>query len=517
MEQNLATIQAAELSRTKAELSAQSLKNEKLAAAEASRLTPSAEMASLRNQLTAAQTQSATLTTELATERASETQLHDTIAQLEQDKAQLSSKPSYPDLSGKVGELETQLTRANHNLEVASQAAAAANKQSAADLSASAAEILRLQTALARQNPTLPPIPIFPARSANSRQPWLIRTQKLAAASSAQSDLQRKLTDATASAQSSTKAATDAAQLRREREELSGRVTSLTSENAGLKADRERMQKLIADSGKQLREATVAANRIKELETQTSGLQTALATANTQISTLQHSLSAKSDAPAYPDLSGRVRELETKLVATNQQADAAVQTAVNASKQSTADLNAAAAKIAKLEAEVAAKPAPSSVPDLSGRVRELETQLADASAETNRAKQEAVALGKARDEALKNRGPGYPNLAGRVVELQTALVDARRDLSDAQNALRAAEQARATIPVPVPAAVTTTETATTTEPRDLQKQLAETENKLATALRGYALLCKASMTRKSRKPANPPTRWWPNATRSSPK
>jgi chromosome segregation ATPase/phage tail protein X len=314
-------------------------------------------------------------------------------------------------------------------------------------------------------------------------------TQKLAAANGAQTDLQRQLAEANAAAQNAAKTTDDSAKLRRERDEFSNRVTALSGENAELRSDRERMQKLLADSGKQQRDSTADASRIKILESQSAGLQTSLNAALAQVTTLQKSLAGKSDVPAYPDLSGKVRELESRLAATNQQADAAVQTAVATSKQSTADLNAASAQIAQLRADLAAKPAPAPTPDLSGRVRELENQLAAASTENARAKQEIVALGKARDEASKNRGPTYPNLAGRVVELQTALADTKRDLSDAQNALRAAEQARtaaaATAPVAVAAA---TGPVSATEPSDLQKQLADTESRLATALRGYAIL-----------------------------
>ena len=213
------------------------------------------------------------------------------------------------------------------------------------------------------------------------------------------------------------KASEEVAQLHREHDELAARIASLTTDNAALRTEQERTQKSLADTGKQLHDSAVTAGQIKELETQTASLRTSLGAANAQVSSLQQSLAAKNAAPAYPDLSGKVRELETRLAATNQQADTAVQTAVNASKQSTADLNTAAARISQLEAELAAKPAPAATPDLSGRVRELETQLAEAT----RAKQETIALGKAKEEASKDRGPTYPNLAGRVIELQTAL------------------------------------------------------------------------------------------------
>ena len=488
LEQSLSATQV-QLASAKAELVAQTEKNEKLAAANAASLTPSAETAALRSKLGDSQTQITALTADLASVRASETNLHDTIAQLEQEKAQLASKP---DLSGKVSDLEAQLARVNQNVESATRAAEAASKQSATDASASAAEIQRLQTALAAK----PDAPAYPDLSGKVRELEATvaeSTQKLDAATTAQSELQQKLTAANAVAKSAIKSSSEIAQLQRERDELNNRASSLAAENAQLRADGEHTQKLLADSGKQLQDSAAAAARARELEGQITGLKSSLESATGQVASLQQSLSAKSAAPAYPDLSGKVRDLETKLSAVNQQADAAVQTAVNASKQNATDLNNAAAKISQLEAQLAAKNAAPVPPDLSGRVQELEKQLADASAENERGKRAAVALGKARDEALKDRGPAYPNLAGRVVELQTALADTKRDLSDAQSALQAAQQARETAAAAAPVATITPVasvdlTQANTETSDLQKQLAETENKLTTALRGYALL-----------------------------
>jgi chromosome segregation ATPase len=491
LQQSLAAAQK-ELGSTKTELFNQTQKNEKLSAADAARLTPSAEMAALHIKLSDAQAQVTSLTNDLATVRASETNLHDAVAQLEQEKARLAAKPSFPDLSGKVGELETQLAQANRNADSATQAADAASKKGTADLSASNAEIQRLQSALAAK----PDAPSYPDLSGKVRELEATvadSTQKLAAAAAAQSDLQHKLTDAGDAAQNSTKLVAEIAQLQHERDELNSRSSGLANENAQLKADGDRLQKLLADSGKKLQETTATAGRVKELETQTTDLKASLESATAQVASLQQSLAAKSAAPAYPDLSGKVRELESRMTAVNQQADAAVQTAVNASKQNAADLNNAAARISQLEAQLAAKAAAPVAPDLSGRVKELEKQLADSSAETERAKQETVAMTKARDEASKARGPAYPNLAGRVVELQTALADTKRDLADAQTALHAAQQAQetaavATTATPVAAVAIPAAAPITIDSSDVQKQLAETENKLTTALRGYALL-----------------------------
>ena len=488
LEQSLSATQV-QLASAKADLAVQTEKNEKLAAATAASLTPSAEMAALRSKLGDSQAQITALTTDLASVRASETNLRDTVAQLGLEKTQLASKP---DLSGKVSDLEAQAARAAQNVESVTHAAEAASKQSTADASASADEIKRLQTALAAK-PDAPAYPDLSGKVRDLEATVADSTQKLGAAITEQSELQRKLAAANAVAKSAIKSSSEIAQLHRERDELNNHASSLAAENAQLRADGEHTQKLLADSGKQLQDSATTTTRVKELEGQTTELKSSLESATGQVASLQQSLAAKNAAPAYPDLSTKVRELETKLTAVNQQADAAVQTAVNASKQNTTDLNNAAARISQLEAQLAAKNTAPVPPDLSARVQELEKQLADASAQNERAKQDAVALGKARDDALKNRGPAYPNLAGRVVELQTALADTKHDLSDAQNALQAAQQARDTTPAAAPVATITPVasvdlTPVNTEPSDVQKQLAETENKLTTALRGYALL-----------------------------
>ncbi|MBL9216600.1 MAG: LysM peptidoglycan-binding domain-containing protein, partial [Opitutaceae bacterium] len=346
--------------------------------------------------------------------------------------AAASAKPAYPDLSGRVQQLEGELAAAHRQAESAVQTAVAASKQSAADLHSANEQIANLKAALA----AVQPAPTYPDLSG--------RVKEL---ETAQAGLQRQLAEATA-AQAK---ASDGAQGR----QLSERVAALTSENTQLRGDRERMQKMIADAGKQLREATAGAARARELETQLAAQQgqaEALAAAQEQVANLKATLaSAQPAAPAYPDLSGRVRELE--------------------------------GQVASLQA--AAQPAAPAYPDLTGRVRDLEAQLAAATTEAGRARDEAAALARARDDLARNRTPAYPNLAGRVVELETALADTRRQLTDTETALRSAQAVQA----PAPAAAAEP-AAPAPEVTDLEKRLAETEDRLRTALRGYALLQK---------------------------
>ena len=484
-----------------------------------------------------------------------------------------NAAPAYPDYSGRVHELEGLLAAAGQKSESLAKSSSTTGKQAAAELTAAQAELTRVKAELVRaQQPVAPAYPDLSGRvhelegKAAETETALQAAaadsaRQLAAANSTQAELKNKLADTTAALQKARgKQSGDTDALRRERDEQAGRVTALTSDNAQLRADRERMQKLLADAGKQARDASAAASRVKELETQAASAQSALTAAQTRIETLQSSLtSAKSAAPAYPDYSGRVHELEGLLAAADQKAGAlakasttdqqavadsdrklaaansaqaelknqladttaALQKArgkqsgdtdalrrerdeqagrvtaltsdntqlradrermqkllADAGKQAR-DASASASRIKELEEQLfaghiqiqdageqilklkesltAAKNAAPAYPDLSGRVRELQALLA----------------------APKTRAPSYPNLAGRVSDLETALADSKRQLGETQAALKTAEQVRV-----VPMA--TAEPAA--EQTELAKKLADTEDRLAISLRGFAAL-----------------------------
>ena len=432
-----------------------------LAAAPAAPAYPdlSGRVAELESAFTAASTNLAQAQAQLAAKPAAPAypDLSGKVAELEGKLAAASNAtPAYPDLSGRVSELETRLAAMSSEADRAKQEVAALTKakedaKAAPAGSDNSGRIAELESALAES------------------------ARKLVAADTAQTQLQQQL----ATAQAAVKAKGDGdTQLSRERDELNGRVTMLNGEVAQLRTDRERMQKMLGDAGRQLRDSSADASRIKELETQVGGLQTSLSTAYAQTNELQAALAAAKAAPAYPDLSGKVAELEAKLAA-------------QPAAPSFPDLRD---RVTQLESELtAARSAAPAYPDLSGRVAELEARLATA--------REPIAAGapaypdlSARVRELeaqlaaapKGRAPSYPNLAGRVVELENALAETRRNLSETETALRTTAQAlAATAPVTTPA---TTPAATETDASDLQKRLAETEGKLATALRGYALL-----------------------------
>ena len=146
-------------------------------------------------------------------------------------------------------------------------------------------------------------------------------------------------------------------------------------------------------------------------------------------------------APAYPDLSGRVSELEAQLAAAPQKTSA----------PSYPDLSG---RVAELEAAAAAPRTPA-YPDLSAQVNELQLAL--------EAVQEPVA-------------PDYPDLSDRVKELAASLAAAQGTIRD--------EQAKVASAVTTPSAPAPS----ADEPSEPTKELAEIQMKLEVALRAFTLL-----------------------------
>lgn len=195
-------------------------------------------------------------------------------------------------------------------------------------------------------------------------------------------------------------------------QQLSASRTQLEAEKANLEHMLNTAQSAALEAGKQA----------DELKTQLAAL-------------TEKSQAPAPAAPAYPDLSARVKELEALA--------AAAPTAVPA-PPTYPDLSA---KVAELEAALATaqKPVAPAYPDLSARVAELETALA---------------------AAQKPSAPSYPDLSGRVAELEAALATERTRVASV-----------AAAPTPVVAA-----------DGDLAKELADTQLKLDSALRTFTLL-----------------------------
>ncbi|WP_438480416.1 LysM peptidoglycan-binding domain-containing protein [Oleiharenicola lentus] len=220
--------------------------------------------------------------------------------------------------------------------------------------------------------------------------------------------------------------------LRAERDALSTKLTELAGELSSLRDERERLTKLVASHEKT---AQTSAAELVSARNFAQQVETTLNKVNDQKSQLEAALrSAQVAAPVNggADQSARISRLEEQLVASTQRAETAIQTATGISRQSKEDLNAAQARIVELSTE----------------------------------------LEKARSTSESGGRARYPDLAGRVRELEAQLAEAK-----------AAQPASA-----ASAAVATTSSAESGETEALKKKLAETEDKLATALRGYAFL-----------------------------
>ncbi len=238
------------------------------------------------------------------------------VQELETALAAKPAAPAYPDLSAKVRELEAQVS-AGSSVAATAKAEASRAQQEVATLTQvkagaeqHAAELGSRLTLLEQQNARL-----VSERSANeaASQRLAELTAERDAARTAQNELGSALTkleqekSQLAAAQSfsaeagtritelSGKVATaekQATGFRQERDSLSAKLTELAGNLATLQADRERMQKLLAETGKKLRDSTTDASRIKELETQAAASQSALTAAQAEVGSLQAALTA---------------------------------------------------------------------------------------------------------------------------------------------------------------------------------------------------------------------------------
>lgn len=245
----------------------------------------------------------------------------------------------------------------------------------------------------------------------------------------------------------------DTEQLRRERDALSSKLTDLAGEIASLRADRERLQKLAAQTQRDATDARDASRayqeqiraseaRVLELVRQSERLKAELDRAQQSIAAL------KSPGPTAPvdnaELIRKSRELEAALADLENSRNASIQLSASLAKanedrsslekmlaqaQSAAltltkqvdDLTAQTQhpavpapsypdlreRVADLEAQVTAlRDAPPAFPDLRSRVRELEGQLATATAAPT--------------------APAYPDLREQAATLEKQLAEANR-------------------------------------------------------------------------------------------
>ncbi|SDS01699.1 LysM peptidoglycan-binding domain-containing protein [Opitutus sp. GAS368] len=412
----------------------------KLAASAAAAGQAGQQIAALTQAKDAAEKSAAALSSEA-------TSAKQQVAALTKAKADKPAAPAYPDLSGKVADLTGEVTQLRADRERMQKMLADSGRQ------------LAEATAATRTRPVAPPG--YADRMRALETTLAATKQQLAAAQStpAYPDLSGKVTEletklATAEKSAAEKSAAPAYP------DLSGKVAELTSEVSQLRIDRERMQQVIATAGRQMRDTTADSTRIKDLETQLAALASEASRAKQEIA----SLTAAKDA-AQTQAGGIVSERD------------AARTAQNELRNTVARLEQEKAQLAAAKPLQAGAPA---YPDLTNRVRELETQLTRANAElsaagpakadlSGRVSELEAQLAQAKAAPRDRPAPAYPDLSGRVRELETALAQSRQQLATAQ-----------ATPAPAPAAAGDT--------GDLAKKLADTEDRLATSLRGYAAL-----------------------------
>ncbi|MFZ5497087.1 MAG: LysM peptidoglycan-binding domain-containing protein [Verrucomicrobiota bacterium] len=359
------------------------------------------------------------------------------------NRSEAPAAPAWPDLRRRVAELERDLAVSRHQTQTVRTELAKAQEPSATPIAAGdlpypdltgrvrdlEGQLAAAQKQLQAAGAPAPPWPDLRGRVADLEAAVADSARRLVAAENTSAALQRDLAQARAAAQPKM----DDTQLRRERDELAGEV-------AQLRGDRERMQKLLADAGRQMRDSTADAARIKELEAQLARLSTDSTGTQQEVARLTR---------AVEDAETNAKSLQAALA------------------ERTAADNRRAERLAQLETE-------------------------------NERLQAAA-------RASGSPAPAYPDLSGRVAELQHALSDSHRQLSEAQARLTRAANSTATTPAwpdlrervaeleaqvtrLAAAAPADTGAAPAAGNPDLEKRLAETEDKLATALRGYALL-----------------------------
>lgn len=357
------------------------LERQQLAASAAATERQAAESAwqkereGLRQDLAGLQTRLATASTQLES-LAKEAEGRVTEAQIARNVAENTARRA-----------EAQLGETRDRLTAAEQRAQSATTE--LDVRAQRIATLEQQLQAAGTRSATPAYPDLRERVTELETAVAESLRRLGTAESARSDLEKQL----AAAASARPAESPNAQLRRERDELSTRVTDLAGEIAQLRGDRERMQKLLADTGKQLRDAQAGGNRTRELEA----------------SLRQATERAAAAETARTEAESRIAQADTA-AGTAAQENAALRSRLDVLTLENSGLSEKvsgfAQQVENLQQRLAAgsQPATPSYPDLRGRVAELETAL----------------------QRAETRSPDYPDLRDRVRELETSLQDAQQ-------------------------------------------------------------------------------------------
>ncbi len=438
----------AELVRQTEELKAQlGRANESIAALQTPRQpSENPELALKTRQLQSA-------TTQLDEQRTANAELRDALAKADQDRASLQQ------MVAQAQKAALDLTAQNEEFQ--KQAASATTQPVAAPAYPDLRErVSDLEAQVAALRDAGPAFPDLRGRVAELEQELAQSTQRATSAETDAANLNsaRRFSEA------------ELLSLRSQLGRAQSDAEDLTKERDGLLAARNHLETALAEAQRAAQAPTAPAypdlrGRVNELEAQVAALRDAAPAfpdLRGRVAELEQQLAARPGAPSYPDLSGQVAALERELAT------------ARAAAPSYPDLRE---RVGELERQLAvartAQPAAPAYPDLRREVSQLQRELASA-----------------RDAA-----PAYPDLRGRVGELEEQLAAASRKAASAdltprvqqlESALATAqaqlERAQATAAPANPAEATNTD--------ELSERLAEAEGKLATALRGYSLLQK---------------------------
>ncbi|MBL9214823.1 MAG: hypothetical protein JNG83_05030, partial [Opitutaceae bacterium] len=271
------------------------------------------------------------------------------------------------------------------------------------------------------------------ARASEARVAELVRAQE-----AAQAELNRARQ---ALAQSSAaKPAGDDAALEQKSREVQAALAELESARNFTHQVEDTLNK-VTDQKTALEAALAAARR----DTDALKVQLAAATSPEKSREVQAALaeleSARNFTRQVEDTLNKVTDQKTALEATLASAQAAAAEARRETEALRSRLAAAETEAVQLRTQAAA-PRP---PDLSGRVQELEAQLAAATQSAATARQEIATLTQAKAEAerlaaAKSATPTYPDLSAKVRELEQALGESSRQVVAGQKAAQKAAE-----------------------------------------------------------------------------
>lgn len=297
-------------------------------------------------------------------------------------------------------------------------------------------------------------------------------------------------------------------QLRTQRDTLSTKLSDLVATVAALRAEREKTQQTVAGLERDLEGSKSELERAKSSITALQQAPKPTIDNSAAESKVREMRSALTDLATARDALQQLSASRAKLAEEKESLENMLNSAQNAALESGKQADALKTQVAELTANATTPAVPTALTapayaDLSGRVSELEAQLAAATQKTSAPSYPDLSgrVAELEAAAAAPRTPAYPDLSAQVNELQLALEAVQEpvapdhpDLSDrvkelevslaaAQGALRD-EQAKVASVTPAPSAPAPS----ADEPGEPTKELAEIQMKLEVALRAFTLL-----------------------------